>query len=86
MHYDGFCRLTLGKKTTSLVMIDDCGNKWNCISIYGPRPYKHIKIGGAWKRMAEARRLPLAATIKVGAANVGKNETIYFDVKRPSCF
>jgi len=44
LFYQGFCQLTLSKKTTFVLPIDDRGNKWNCITIYGTRPCNHLKI------------------------------------------
>lgn len=83
LFYQGFCQLTLGKKSTSVLLIDDCGNKWNCITIYGTRPYNHLKIGGGWKRMVDARRIKVGTNIKIGAPYAGNNDKIYLIVKRP---
>jgi hypothetical protein len=82
--YKGLCDLTIGKKTTSLTMIDDCGNKWNCITIFGSRPHHHVKLGGGWKRMVQARRLDEGVMVKVGFPHAGMNDTIYIQVKRPT--
>jgi len=65
-------------------MIDDCGNKWNCIAIFGSRPYRHIKLGGGWKRMVLARRLEEGVMVKVGFPLACMNDTIYIQVKRPT--
>jgi len=75
--YKGLCDLTIGKKPTSLTMIDDCGNKWNCITVFRTRPYHHIKLGGGWKRMVQACRLEEVVMVKVGFAHAGMNDTIY---------
>jgi len=64
--YKGLCDVTIGKKTTSLILLDDCGNIWNCITIFGTRPHHHIKLGGGWKRMVDARRLEEGVLVKVG--------------------
>jgi hypothetical protein len=82
--YQGLCDLTIGKKTTSLTMIDDCGNKWNCITVFGTRPHHHIKLGGGWKRMVQARKLEEGVMVKVGFPHAGMNDTIYIQVKRPA--
>jgi len=81
--YKGLCELTIGKRTTSLTMLDDCGNTWNCITIFGTRPHHHIKLGGGWKRMVLARRLKEGDMVKVGFPHAGKNDTIFIQVKRP---
>ena len=80
--YNNFCRLALGKKTTSVVVIDDCGNTWKCIAVYATRPNTHIRIGGGWGRMVDARRLSIGDKIKIGVPNAGKNEKIYLTVTR----
>jgi hypothetical protein len=70
--YNSFCSLALGKKTTSVMVVDDCGNTWKCISIYGTRPYSHIKIGGILGRLVDARRLGVGIKIMIGVLNPGK--------------
>jgi len=82
--YKGLCDLTIEKKTTSLTMIDDCGNKWNCITIFGSSPHHHIKLGGGWKRMVLARRLEEGVMVKVGFPLAEMNDIIYIQVKRPT--
>lgn len=72
----------MDKKTTALVLVGDCGNSWNCIVIYGSRPFNHFKIGGQWKRMIKARRIPEGTRIKVGAPVARNNETLYLNVFR----
>jgi len=81
--YKGLCDLIIGKKITSL-MIDDCGNKWNYITIFETRPHNHIKLGGGWKRMVQARRLGKCVMVKVGFPHAGMNDIIYIQVKRPT--
>jgi len=65
-------------------MIDDCGNKWNCITIFGSRPHRRIKLGGGWKIMVLARRLEECVMVKVGFRLAGMNDAIYIQVKRPT--
>ena len=60
-----------------------CGNKWKCMTIYGTRPYNHLKIGGGWKRMVEARRISIGTNIKLGAPAAGDNDKLYLVVKHP---
>jgi len=82
--YNGLCDLTIWKNTTSLTMIDDCGNKWNCITIFGSRPHRHVKLSRGWKRMVLARRLEECVMVKVGFSLSGMNDTIYIQLKRPT--
>jgi hypothetical protein len=49
MPYEDFGEKALHKTTTTLNLVDDYGNKWNCVLIYGYFSYKHFKIGGEWK-------------------------------------
>jgi len=65
-------------------MIDDCGNKWNCITIFGTMPHHHIKLGGGWKRMVQARRFEEGVMVKVGFPHSGMTNTIYIQVKHPA--
>ncbi|KEH33753.1 hypothetical protein MTR_3g452180 [Medicago truncatula] len=78
----GFCKLTLCKGTTSINLVDECGNKWMCTVVYGTRPYKHFKIGGGWKRMVDARGLGIGCIVKLGAPADGSNQKLYFKVIR----
>jgi hypothetical protein len=57
--------------------VDDYGNKWNCVLIYGYFSYKHFKIGGEWKWLVAARRLEVDDHIKVGGYVREKNENLY---------
>ena len=72
------------EKTTSLTMVDDCGNKWNCITVFGTGPHHHIKLGGGWKRMVQACRLEEGVMVKVGFPHAGMTDTIYIQVNRPA--
>ncbi|RHN79519.1 hypothetical protein MtrunA17_Chr1g0178231 [Medicago truncatula] len=77
--YNGFCEFALDKRTTALVLIDDCDNKWKCTLFLGSISYRHRKIVGEWKKMIAARRICEAAQIKLGALMVGKNEIVYLE-------
>ncbi|XP_039683600.1 uncharacterized protein [Medicago truncatula] len=77
--YNGFCESALDKRTTALVLIDDCGNKWNCTLFLGSISYCHRKIAGEWKKMIAAHRICEVAQIKSGALMVGKNEIVYLE-------
>jgi hypothetical protein len=77
MPYEDFGEKALHKTTTTLNLVDDYGNKWNCVLIYGYFSYKHFKIGGEWKRLVAARRLEVGDHIKVGGYVREKNEDLY---------
>ncbi|WJX77560.1 DNA helicase [Trifolium repens] len=66
LSYEDFGEKALHKTTTTLNLVDDCGNKWNCMLIFGSFPYKHFKIGGEWKILVLARILKVGDHIKVG--------------------
>jgi hypothetical protein len=70
----------------SVVLIDDCGSKLNCITIISKRTHRHIKIGGGWKHMVEARNIPIGVHIKIGAPRAGNKDKLYIEVTRPSVF
>ena len=59
-------------------LVDECGNIWECMLIYCRRPYAHFNVGGAFKRMVEARRILEGCHIMVGAPEVRPNEKIFF--------
>ena len=51
--------------------------------IFASLPYKHLKIGGQWKHMIDARRrIHEGAEVMVGVAVAGMDETLYFSVER----
>lgn len=76
--YPGFCQITLDKRTTSVELVDECGNIWECMLIYCRHPYAHFKVGGAFKRMVEARRILEGCHIMVGTLEVRPNEKLFF--------
>jgi hypothetical protein len=76
----GFCRLTLNKRSTSVKLVDDFGNAWYCTLVYGRHKYAHFKIGGAWKRMVDARGIGRGSHIILGAPKFGSNDTVYFSL------
>jgi len=82
LEYAGFCELSLENKNSIIKIIDDCGNRWDCIVIYQSLTDKKFKIGGQWKRMVDARRIKLGAYIMLGAPIAGNNKTIYFSRRR----
>lgn len=81
LQYNSFCSLALGKKTTSAVILDNCGNTWKCIAVYGTQSHTHINIGGAWGRLVDARRLGVGMKIRIGVPNPGKNEKIFLTIQ-----
>jgi len=70
----------LDTSSTSVKIVDDCGNLWDCDLIFGTAPFEHCKIGGQWKRFVEARRLREGVKIKLGAPMAGINDIIYLGV------
>ena len=67
-------------RTTSIKLVDDCGNGWDCVLIFGSTPYQHAMIGGQWKHFMDARRLREGVQIKLGVPMAGENDTIYLIV------
>jgi len=65
---------------TTMDILDNCGNIWECELTFATIPYEHFKIGGRWKRFVEARRLREGVKIRLGAPMVGTHDTIYLDV------
>jgi len=78
--HEGFCQQTLDKASTLLKLVDDCGNLWECILVFGSDPYEHCRIGGAWKRFIDARNLYEGCKVKIGAPVGGNNSTLYIQV------
>jgi hypothetical protein len=79
IEYHGFCELSLNKQITSLVMIDDYANNWDCILIFGYLPNENFKIRGQWKCIIVARRIHEGAEVMDGAPMAGTNEALYFN-------
>ncbi|GAU22902.1 hypothetical protein TSUD_377140 [Trifolium subterraneum] len=75
--YEDFGASAFDKEMTTLLIVDDYGNLWNCILIYGSFPYKHFKIGGEWKRMVAARRIAVGDRIKLQCDRHGRDEFIF---------
>lgn len=46
---------------------DECGNQWECSSLFGRRPFLHFIIGGGFNRLVMARRLCEGSHVMVGA-------------------
>jgi hypothetical protein len=84
--YEGFTEVVLERKTTSLILIDDCGNKWNYILIFGMMSYNHYRIGSDWKRMVSARRIKEGKSIRLGALIGGNNKKVYISLDRWNVF
>jgi hypothetical protein len=51
--YEGEVAKMMAIGTTSIKLVDDCGNSWGCVLIFGSTPYQHIMIGGQWKRFVK---------------------------------
>jgi hypothetical protein len=78
--YEGKVETMLDRATTSLKLVDDCGNRWECLLIFGTVPYDHCMIGGEWKRFVEARKLCEGVRIRLGVPMAGVNDTVYLTV------
>jgi hypothetical protein len=78
--YEGNVAQMLDTASTSVKMVDECANSWDCVLIFGTAPYEHCKVGGEWKRFVEARRLREGVRTRLGAPMVGKNDTIFVTV------
>ena len=55
--YEGEVAKMMDIRTTSIKLVDDCGNGWDCVLIFGSTPYQHTMIRGQWIRFVDARRL-----------------------------
>jgi len=77
LKYEGRCEQILDRAATTLKMVDDCGNIWDCVLLFGSTPYEHYKIGGQWKRFVDARKLYEGVRMRIGAPVAGNNHTIY---------
>jgi hypothetical protein len=78
--YEGEVAQMMDIGTTSIKLVDDCGNGWDCVLIFGSTPYQHAIIGGQWKRFVDARRLREEVQIRLGVPMAGENDTIYLTV------
>lgn len=76
----GFSQLALDKRSTSLKLVDECGNIWACTIQYVRGRDAHFRVGGGWNRMVKARGLGDGVRIIVGAPYVGRNEKLFFSV------
>ncbi|GAU39653.1 hypothetical protein TSUD_18360 [Trifolium subterraneum] len=75
--YDGFGEFAFHEATTSIKLVDDCGNVWNCNLIFVTFPCKHYKVSGEWARLVAARRLSVGLNIMVGAQPSRQSESLY---------
>ncbi|GAU50461.1 hypothetical protein TSUD_240590 [Trifolium subterraneum] len=75
--YDGFGEFAFDEATTSIKLVDDCGNVWNCSLIFVTFPCKYFKVGGEWGRLVTARKMSIGLNIMIGAQPNGHSETIY---------
>ncbi|GAU42517.1 hypothetical protein TSUD_376450 [Trifolium subterraneum] len=75
--YDGFGDFAFHEATTSIKLVDDCGNVWNCNLIFVTFPCKHYKVSGEWARLVAARRLSVGLNIMIGAQPSRRSESLY---------
>ena len=78
--YEGEVAKMMVIRTTSIKLVDDCENVWDCVLIFGSTPYQHAMIGGQWMRFVVARRLREGVHIRLGVPMAGKNDIIYLSV------
>ena len=78
--YEGEVAKMMDIRNTSIKLVDDCGNAWDCGLIFGSTPYQHAMIGGQWKHFVDARRLREGVKIRLGVPMAGENDTIYLTV------
>jgi hypothetical protein len=69
----------LDRGSTSLKLVDDCGNVWECILIFGTA-HDHCRIDGQWKCFVEAHNGYEWVRMRLRAAVVGDNEMLYVQV------
>jgi hypothetical protein len=62
------------------MLIDECGNQWECTLLFGRRPCLHFDIGGGFNRMVMARRLCEGGHVMVGAPVLGSNAKLFLRV------
>jgi len=55
--HGSFIEQALDRARTILKLVDECGNVWDCVLIFGTILYEHCRIGGQWRRFVEARNL-----------------------------
>ncbi|AES98289.1 transmembrane protein, putative [Medicago truncatula] len=75
--YEGEVAKMMDIGTTSIKLVDDCGNGWGCVLIFGSTPYQHAMIGGMWKCFVDVHRLRKWGKIRLGVSMVGENDKIY---------
>ncbi|WJX65470.1 linoleate 13S-lipoxygenase [Trifolium repens] len=91
-HYDissGFLMLPseefgddiFSQQTTSIKLVDECANVWDCYLIQVTFPFKYCNIGGQWSSLVAARRLKIGDAVKFGVEARGHNEVLYLTLK-----
>lgn len=69
--------MALNRETTTIGLVDDNGNLWDCTLQVSMTPHQNFKIGGGWDRMVKARKIKEGACVVVGAPAVGMNLTLF---------
>lgn len=75
--YEGRCEQIIDKAATTVKLVDECRNAWDCVLMFGSTPYEHCKIGGMWKRFVDARKIFEGVRMRFAALVVGNNSTVY---------
>jgi len=74
--------MCLDTSSTSIRLVDEHGNRWNCTIQFVPGNDPHFLIGVGWNKMLKARGLKDGARVVLGAPGIGSNDTVYFNVIR----
>jgi hypothetical protein len=73
LRYEGRCAQILDNDATTMKMVDDCGNCWDCVLMFGSTPYEHCKIGGSGSGL-----LKLAGSMKVQGLGLAHQLRLHF--------
>ena len=80
--YVGFSIMCLDTSSTSIKLVDEHGNRWNCTIQFVPCNDARFLICSGWNKMVKARGLKDGDRVVIGAPGVGSNETLYCIVIR----
>lgn len=80
LKYEGRVQQVINMAATTVKLVDDYENEWDCVLMFGLTPYEHCKIGGSWKRFVDAHKFFEGVRIMICAQVVGNNSTLYVTV------
>ncbi|GAU42994.1 hypothetical protein TSUD_188680 [Trifolium subterraneum] len=75
--YDDFGEHAFDDTTTSIKLIDDCGNAWDCDLVFVTFPCNYLKNGGWWSKLVAFKRVSVGKFIRVDVQAEESNETLY---------